>query len=92
MNASQSAFQTPDATDNYVVENASVSEVDSLQPSGVLNSEAMRGKFSLRHILSASHEDTHEQATVASQSFAVEDDPIHLGLISYHAAQSLFEK
>lgn len=66
----------------------STSDSSSLQPSGLLNSEAMRsGRFSLQNILGNSRLDSEQEAsTVPTQ------DPVRNGLISEPMATFLFER
>lgn len=67
------------------------SEPASLQPSGLLNHEAMRGKFSLGYILSTT--DGHPLNTGPNDViFAPAEDPIMLGLVNLSIAKSLFKK
>lgn len=65
-------------------------EPSSLQPSGLLNHKAMRGKFSLGYILSTS--DGPLDGGRAGTSFAPTEDPILLGLVNLAIAKSLFQK
>ncbi|KPM42662.1 hypothetical protein AK830_g3888 [Neonectria ditissima] len=71
------------------IEGITTSEPASLQPSGLLNHEAMRGKFSLGYILSTS--DGSLDADPSGTSFAATEDPILLGLVNLSIAQSLFQ-
>jgi hypothetical protein len=68
-----------------------VPDVDDLQPSGVLNREAMKGAFSLRHILSTNDGDSFEQLADGVMSVPAKD-PISLGLVNKTIAGSLFDK
>lgn len=69
---------------------ASPTQPGSLQPSGLLNHEAMVGQFSLRCILDTGDGDTSEsQGDVSPVS---EDDPIGLGLVNLSVARCLFDK
>ncbi|KAH7129013.1 hypothetical protein EDB81DRAFT_906799, partial [Dactylonectria macrodidyma] len=72
------------------IESIADSEPTSLQPSGLLNYEAMRGKFSLGYILSTT--DCHS-ANAGSQDiqFSPAEDPIMLGLVNLSIAKSLFK-
>ncbi|KAH8896907.1 hypothetical protein GQ53DRAFT_638910, partial [Thozetella sp. PMI_491] len=63
-------------------------ESEGLQPSSLLNKQAMKGKFSLQNLLTISH-GLHlikESGTTLSA-----DDPINKKILSYHIATSLFE-
>lgn len=70
--------------------NANSDAVDDLQPSGVLNREAMRGRFSLAHLLHPS--DSDEQVDEAPVGVIDPDDPILLGMINVAIAKSLFDR
>jgi hypothetical protein len=59
----------------------------NLQPSGVLNNEAMRGKFSLRNVLGVA-----ESEPAGEDSATIMEDPIRHGLINFAIANSLFER
>ncbi|KAH6886902.1 hypothetical protein B0T10DRAFT_76029 [Thelonectria olida] len=79
-------YQTPVS---QIAEGVLDTERGNLQPSGLLNHEAMKGKFSLRCILSTSDGDRSEPL---SNSLAVSpEDPIGLGLVNLSIAKSLFE-
>ncbi|KND88623.1 Protein priB [Tolypocladium ophioglossoides CBS 100239] len=71
------------------VEGIPVGGSDNLQPSGLLNHEAMKGKFSLRHILSTGDGEPFVMASDVSTAPA--EDPIRLGLVNLLIAKSLFE-
>ncbi|KAF5648061.1 hypothetical protein F52700_1275 [Fusarium sp. NRRL 52700] len=62
-------------------------DTDNLQPSGLLNHQALEGRFSLGNILNA------DQESVPSQRSRDEslEDPIDLGLITPSLAKSLFD-
>ncbi|KAH8807279.1 hypothetical protein F5884DRAFT_788875 [Xylogone sp. PMI_703] len=61
----------------------------SLQPAGVLNREAMRGKFSLQSILSTDH---HPVGDVSEEfGLSQAQDVITLGLVNPTLAESLFD-
>ncbi|RSL74081.1 hypothetical protein CEP53_000447 [Fusarium sp. AF-6] len=62
-------------------------EQDNLQPSGLLNIEAVKGRFSLQNILSASDELDEPLASLSDP----DEDPIHLGLVNSSIAKSLFD-
>ena len=66
------------------------SEPSSLQPSGLLNHEAMRGKFSLRHVLSTNDSDALESSS--DREIVPTEDPIRLGLVNLQISKSLFQK
>jgi hypothetical protein len=68
-----------------------VPDVDDLQPSGVLNREAMKGAFSLRHILSTNEGECVEQCGDSVVNVPA-DDPVSLGLVNNSIARSLFDK
>ncbi|KAF4467417.1 fungal specific transcription factor domain-containing [Fusarium albosuccineum] len=73
------------SVDSAVVETEQ--ESHDLQPSGLLNHEAMKGKFSLRSILSASDESNECSGDGSDPT----DDPIDLGLVNGPVARSLFD-
>ncbi|KAJ5261190.1 fungal-specific transcription factor domain-containing protein [Penicillium angulare] len=62
---------------------------DGLQPSGVFNHEAMKGRFSLRYILGSGENERPEQHE--GDHSGSPDDPIRLGLINISIAQCLFD-
>lgn len=63
---------------------------DGLQPSGVLNHEAMKGRFSLRNILGSGENERPERHE--GDHSGSPDDPIRLGLINISIAQCLFDQ
>ncbi|KAF4964600.1 hypothetical protein FSARC_7506 [Fusarium sarcochroum] len=63
-------------------------DIDNLQPSGLLNHEALKGKFSLGSILNASEEPVLQCMGNLSDPT---EDPIDLGLINPSIAKSLFD-
>lgn len=65
-----------------------LAESQNLQPLGLLNRDAMEGRFSLENILSVNH-NLHMNMLKAS-STVPEDDPIRRGFVTYHIATSLF--
>ncbi|KAH7007476.1 hypothetical protein EDB80DRAFT_752060 [Ilyonectria destructans] len=72
------------------IESIPDSEPTSLQPSGLLNHEAMRGKFSLGYILSTTN--GHPLNSGPNDVvFASAEDPIMLGLVNVSIAKSLFK-
>lgn len=78
------------------VEDSSVLPPDDpngLQPSALLNHAAMRGKFSLRQILSpddgGAAQQTRESSPVTKHN---DNDPIGLGLVNEAIARSLFDR
>lgn len=73
-----------------IAESVPAEEPGNLQPSGVLNQEAMRGKFSLRRILSTADGDAMEPPEASRPSRP--EDPIEMGIINLSIAKSLFEK
>lgn len=72
-----------------MVETVPAEEPGNLQPSGVLNQEAMRGKFSLRRILSTADSDAMEPPEASPPGRP--EDPIEMGILSLSIAKSLFE-
>ncbi|EXJ78261.1 hypothetical protein A1O3_09422 [Capronia epimyces CBS 606.96] len=64
-------------------------ESEGLQPSGLLNRRAMKGKYSLQNILSIGHGMHLDKAKAAAP--IIEDDPVRKGVVPYHIATSLFE-
>lgn len=73
-----------------MVESVPAEEPNNLQPSGVLNQEAMRGKFSLRRILSTADGDAMEPPEASPPSRP--EDPIEMGILNLSIAKTLFEK
>ncbi|KAL9473227.1 hypothetical protein ACSS6W_007607 [Trichoderma asperelloides] len=72
-----------------VAASGSAGDPGNLQPSGVLNQEAMRGKFSLRRILSTTDGDAPEPPEKPLPTRL--EDPIELSILSLSMAKSLFE-
>lgn len=63
---------------------------NNLQPSGLLNHEALTGKFSLGNILNANREPV---PPLGSRPDSIDvDDPVSLGLINPSLAISLFDR
>ncbi|KAH8674277.1 hypothetical protein BX600DRAFT_457295 [Xylariales sp. PMI_506] len=60
-----------------------------LQPSSLLNRQAMKGKFSLQNLLSTNHNLQLDKVT--KDAALSQDDPINRGLVSYYVATSLYE-
>jgi hypothetical protein len=60
-----------------------------LQPSSLLNRQAMKGKFSIQNILSTNH-NLNLDKPKDPVAFPA-DDPINAGVIPYHLATSLFD-
>ncbi|KAL6852084.1 hypothetical protein J3F83DRAFT_771692 [Trichoderma novae-zelandiae] len=83
--------QTPDYSGGppSIAESVPAEEPGNLQPSGVLNQEAMRGKFSLRRILSTAEGDTTEPPEASPPSRP--EDPIEMGILNLSIAKSLYE-
>ncbi|KAF7558428.1 hypothetical protein G7046_g5725 [Stylonectria norvegica] len=67
-----------------------VVEDGSLQPSGLLNREAMAGKFSLRCILGTAESDGAGAASQGDLPPIPTDDPIRLGFVNLSMAKYLF--
>ena len=63
---------------------------DNLQPSGVLNHEAMRGQFSLRHVLGAG--DGESQKKRRDGPMSTIEDPINAVSINLSVAKLLFQR
>ncbi|KAJ6437478.1 protoheme IX farnesyltransferase [Purpureocillium lavendulum] len=63
-------------------------ESDNLQPSGLLNHEALKGKFSLQNVLSPTNCSNHQSSDHSPDTVV---DPIQLGLVHLPIAKSLFE-
>jgi hypothetical protein len=72
------------------VESGPAEDPGNLQPSGVLNQEAMRGKFSLRRILSTTDGDALEPPERPLPTHL--EDPIEMNILSLPTAKTLFEK
>lgn len=83
--------KTPDYSGDTpsIAESVPAEEPGNLQPSGLLNQEAMRGKFSLRRILSTTDGDALEPPERSSPSRP--EDPIEMGILNLSIAKSLFE-
>lgn len=73
-----------------IAESVPAEEPGNLQPSGVLNPEAMRGKFSLRRILSTADGDALEPPERSPPTRP--EDPVDMGILNHSIAKSLFEK
>ncbi|PNP57349.1 hypothetical protein THARTR1_02346 [Trichoderma harzianum] len=84
--------KTPDYSGDTpsIAESVPAEEPGNLQPSGLLNQEAMRGKFSLRRILSTTDGDALEPPETSSPGRP--EDPIEMGILNLSIAKSLFEK
>ncbi|KAI8713938.1 Zn(2)-C6 fungal-type domain-containing protein [Fusarium sp. LHS14.1] len=84
-----SAVAASSVSPDQVADNGSQvpKEHDNLQPSGLLNVEAVKGRFSLRNILSASDEPDEPLPDLPDP----DEDPIHLGLVNSSIAKSLFD-
>ncbi|PKK52099.1 hypothetical protein CI102_1968 [Trichoderma harzianum] len=83
--------KTPDYSGDTpsIAESVPAEEPGNLQPSGLLNQEAMRGKFSLRRILSTTDGDALEPPERSSPSRP--EDPIEMGILNLSIAKSLYE-
>ncbi|KAK4063666.1 transcriptional regulator family: Fungal Specific TF [Trichoderma harzianum] len=83
--------KTPDYSGDTpsIAESVPAEEPGNLQPSGLLNQEAMRGKFSLRRILSTTDGDALEPPETSSPGRP--EDPIEMGILNLSIAKSLFE-
>ncbi|EXL45204.1 hypothetical protein FOCG_12613 [Fusarium oxysporum f. sp. radicis-lycopersici 26381] len=79
------SLESPAAAGAYISETED--DTNNLQPSGLLNHQALEGKFSLGNILSADQEPVQRQR---SRNESLED-PIELGLITPSLAKSLFD-
>ncbi|KAF5643384.1 uncharacterized protein FTJAE_3184 [Fusarium tjaetaba] len=79
------SLESPAAAGAHISETEG--DANNLQPSGLLNHEALEGRFSLGNILNA------DQETVPRQRSRDEslEDPIELGLITPSLAKSLFD-
>jgi phage-related minor tail protein len=65
-----------------------INTLNDLQPSGVLNRHAMRGRFSMQDLLV--HSDSDEQAGNSFDDRGVSHDPVTAGLVNLAIARSLF--
>jgi hypothetical protein len=63
-------------------------ESEGLQPDGLLSHQAMRGKFSLRNILSTNHDSTFDRPADSASP----GDPIQCGLVDHKTVDCLFER
>ncbi|KAL6898502.1 hypothetical protein GGI43DRAFT_407831 [Trichoderma evansii] len=72
-----------------IADSGTVEDPGNLQPSGVLNQEAMRGKFSLRRILSTTDGDALEPLERPLPTHL--EDPIEMSILNLSMAKSLFE-
>lgn len=63
---------------------------NNLQPSGVLNRNAMKGRFSLHDLLVPGDSDEQNSAVDADTSGS--DDPVLLGLVNLPIAKSLYDR
>ncbi|KAI8405864.1 hypothetical protein FOFC_13325 [Fusarium oxysporum] len=79
------SLESPAAAGAHISETED--DTNNLQPSGLLNHQALEGKFSLGNILSADQEPVQRQR---SRNESLED-PIELGLITPSLAKSLFD-
>lgn len=73
------------------------SESEGLQPSGLLNTNAMDGSFSLKSILSApkslpSGTGLQRRNSALEGASTPSDDPVSLGIVNTAIARSLFER
>ena len=64
-------------------------ESDNLQPSGLLNHQALKGKFSLQNVLSPTNCSAHQSSEDSPDTVV---DPIQVGLVNLPIAKSLFER
>lgn len=64
--------------------------VNNLQPSGVLNRNAMKGRFSLHDLLVPG--DSDEQNSAADVDVSGSEDPVRLGLVNLSIANSLYDR
>ncbi|KAK1243451.1 hypothetical protein MKX07_004079 [Trichoderma sp. CBMAI-0711] len=87
--ANSAMNKTPGYSAPSMAETVPAEEPGNLQPSGVLNQEAMRGKFSLRRILSTADGDVMEPPEAFPPGRP--EDPIEMGILSLSIAKSLFE-
>ncbi len=74
---------------NQVATDNRETEPDNLQPSGLLDREALKGKFSLQNVLRSAY---HSGPELPEDSTPAVVDPIQLGLLNVTMAKSLFEK
>lgn len=72
-----------------ITEGGPVEDPGNLQPSGVLNQEAMRGKFSLRRILSTTDGDALEPPERPLPAHL--EDPVEMNILGLAMARTLFE-
>ncbi|SCV48505.1 uncharacterized protein FFB14_10413 [Fusarium fujikuroi] len=79
------SFESPAAAEAHISETED--DANNLQPSGLLNHQALEGRFSLGNILNADQEPVQRQR---SRDESLED-PIELGLITPSLAKSLFD-
>ncbi|KAF5253125.1 hypothetical protein FANTH_1956 [Fusarium anthophilum] len=79
------SLESPAATGAHISETED--DANNLQPSGLLNHQALEGRFSLGNILNADQEPAQRQR---SRDESLED-PIDLGLITPSLAKSLFD-
>ncbi|RBR19409.1 hypothetical protein FVER53590_29384 [Fusarium verticillioides] len=79
------SLESPAAVGAHISETED--DANNLQPSGLLNHEALEGRFSLGNILNADQEPVPRQR---SRDESLED-PIELGLITPSLAKSLFD-
>ncbi|KAK4071521.1 transcriptional regulator family: Fungal Specific TF [Purpureocillium lilacinum] len=73
---------------NQVATDNRETEPDNLQPSGLLDREALKGKFSLQNVLRSAY---HSGPELPEDSTPAVVDPIQLGLLNVTMAKSLFE-
>ncbi|KAF5538694.1 hypothetical protein FPHYL_12471 [Fusarium phyllophilum] len=83
---SVASLESPAAAGAHVSETED--DANNLQPSGLLNHQALEGRFSLGNILNADQEHVQQQR---SRDELLED-PIELGLITPSLAKSLFDR
>ncbi|KAM0513310.1 hypothetical protein ACHAPE_007962 [Trichoderma viride] len=91
LSSTDATKQTPDYSRGTpsIVDGGPVEDPGNLQPSGVLNQEAMRGKFSLRRILSTTDGDALEPPERPLPAHL--EDPIEINILSLSVAKTLFE-
>lgn len=65
---------------------------EGFRPSDLMNQQAVKGKFSLRTILSTNDELVQHPSAERDVGFDESTDPISLGLINFPVAVSLFEE
>jgi hypothetical protein len=63
-----------------------------LQPKGVLNRSAMKGRFSIRNLLVDGDSDDQQESREETHDGSRKDDPIHMGLVTLSLAKSLFDR